>query len=86
MDKGGRPPRKKQRRPLPSARPPPEPESEPEAESDGELAPEFKIGTREIVAVEHPMIIQNLDNGIKTFGNNQPFERVSTPHVLVQVP
>ncbi|PMD37773.1 hypothetical protein L207DRAFT_464242 [Hyaloscypha variabilis F] len=76
MDKGGRPPRKKQRRPLPSARPPPEPESEPEAESDGELAPEFKIGTREIVAVEHPMIIQNLDNGIKTFGNNQPFERI----------
>ncbi|KAE9364185.1 hypothetical protein N431DRAFT_488810 [Stipitochalara longipes BDJ] len=80
MDKGGRPPRKKQRRPLPSARPPPEQESEsepePEQEQEQELAPEFKIGTREVVAVEHPAIIQNLDNAIKTFGNNQPFERI----------
>ncbi|RKF56549.1 General transcription factor 3C polypeptide 5 [Erysiphe neolycopersici] len=31
---------------------------------------------RKIVAVEHPMIIKNLDNGIKTFGTNHPFERV----------
>jgi len=78
MERRGRPPRKRQRRPLPSARPPPEPESESEhEESEGELAPEFKIGPREVVAVEHPAIIQNLDNGMKTFGTNQPFERVS---------
>jgi general transcription factor 3C polypeptide 5 (transcription factor C subunit 1) len=81
----GPPPRKKQRRPLPARRPPPEPEPA--------LAPEFEIGTREVVAVEHPAIIQNLDNGIKTFGDNQPFERVSSStvaapfcHALVEVP
>lgn len=41
-----------------------------------------EISRRKIVAVEHPMIIKNLDNGIKTFGTNLPFERVShhLPH------
>jgi len=77
MQKSGRPPRKRQRRPLPNARPRAAPESE---ESEAELAPEFKIAPREVVAVEHPAIIQNLDNGMKTFGTNQPFERVSIPH------
>ena len=72
----GPPPRKKQRRTLPTARRPPEAEPEPER-----LAPEFEIGPREVVAVEHPAIIQNLDNGIKTFGTNQPFERVSSSTV-----
>ncbi|KAH8758701.1 RNA polymerase III transcription factor IIIC subunit-domain-containing protein, partial [Hyaloscypha finlandica] len=45
-------------------------------EPEPALAPQFEIGTREVVAVEHPAIIQNLDNGIKTFGDNQPFERI----------
>lgn len=53
-----------------------EPESEPEPEPE-QFAPEFELGTREVFAVEHPAIIQNLDNGIKTFGRDQPFERVS---------
>ncbi len=53
-----------------------DPESEPEPEPE-QFAPEFEIGTREVFAVEHPAIIQNLDNGIKTFGRDQPFERVS---------
>jgi hypothetical protein len=51
-----------ERRRLPSARPP---------------APAFEIAPREVVAVEHPAIIKNLDNAVKTFGRNQPFERVS---------
>ncbi|KAH7374197.1 RNA polymerase III transcription factor IIIC subunit-domain-containing protein [Cadophora sp. MPI-SDFR-AT-0126] len=39
-------------------------------------APIYKIAPREITAVEHPLIIQNLDNGLKTFGTNKPFERI----------
>ncbi|CAD6502891.1 BgTH12-02565 [Blumeria graminis f. sp. triticale] len=39
-------------------------------------APTFLIPRRKIVAVEHPMIVRNLDNGIKTFGTNLPFERI----------
>ena len=31
----------------------------------------------EVYAVEHPMIIQNLDKALKTFGTNRPFRRVS---------
>ena len=58
-----------------------EPESEPEPEPE-QFAPEFELGTREVFAVEHPAIIQNLDNGIKTFGRDQPFERVSLSHFL----
>jgi general transcription factor 3C polypeptide 5 (transcription factor C subunit 1) len=52
-------------------------EDETEPEPEPEPAPEFELGTREVFAVEHPAIIQNLDNGIKTFGRNHPFERVS---------
>jgi len=58
-----------------------EPESEPEPESE-QFAPEFELGMREVFAVEHPAIIQNLDNGIKTFGRDQPFERVSLSRFL----
>lgn len=36
----------------------------------------YEIPFRKVVAVEHPMIIKNLDNGIKTFGTNHPFERI----------
>jgi len=30
-----------------------------------------------VIAVEHPAIIKNLDNALKSFGRNNPFERVS---------
>jgi general transcription factor 3C polypeptide 5 (transcription factor C subunit 1) len=40
-------------------------------------APILQITPREVVAVEHPMIIKNIDKGLKTFGNGKPFERVS---------
>ena len=46
------------------------------------MAPIFKVAPREIFAVEHPLVIKNLDNGIKTFGTNRPFERVGLPFVL----
>jgi len=39
-------------------------------------APIYQIAPREITAIEHPLIIQNLDNGLKTFGTNKPFERI----------
>ncbi len=39
-------------------------------------APIFKVPSRKIIAVEHPMVVQNIDNGIKTFGNSRPFQRV----------
>ena len=41
------------------------------------LAPPYQVPDQEIFAVEHPMIIQNLDRALKTFGNNRPFRRVS---------
>ncbi|TVY73448.1 Transcription factor tau subunit sfc1 [Lachnellula suecica] len=34
------------------------------------------VPPRKVVAVEHPMIVKNLEKGIKTFGTNRPFERV----------
>ena len=37
----------------------------------------LNIDTREVVAVEHPMKVKNVDNGIRTFGLGQPFDRVS---------
>ncbi|KUJ06699.1 uncharacterized protein LY89DRAFT_632534 [Mollisia scopiformis] len=39
-------------------------------------APTLRVPAKQIIAVEHPMIVQNLDNGIKTFGRNHPFERI----------
>ncbi|POS87149.1 hypothetical protein EPUL_000546 [Erysiphe pulchra] len=44
--------------------------------STAAAASSYEVPLRKIVAVEHPMIIKNLDNGIKTFGTNHPFERV----------
>lgn len=40
-------------------------------------APVYKVDDRKIVSVEHPMIIKDIEKGIKTFGNNRPFQRVS---------
>jgi hypothetical protein len=48
----------------------------PTADADG--APVFEIPDRDIIALEHPMVIQNLDNAVKTFGTNRPFLRVSS--------
>jgi hypothetical protein len=39
-------------------------------------APVYMVPGREIVAVEHPMAIKNIDNGLKTFGRNASFAQV----------
>lgn len=45
-------------------------------------APVYDIAPRNVVAVEHPMIVKNLDNGLRTFGNGPAFKRVrSASHV-----
>jgi general transcription factor 3C polypeptide 5 (transcription factor C subunit 1) len=50
-------------------------------------APIFEVTRRDVVAVEHPMVVKNLDNALKTFGvggdtTGRPFRRVSNGHVL----
>lgn len=44
-----------------------------------ETAPTYTIPPRRLGALEHPLIIKNLDKGIKTFGQNNAFQAVSTP-------
>ncbi|ESZ94358.1 hypothetical protein SBOR_5267 [Sclerotinia borealis F-4128] len=39
-------------------------------------APVYTIPPREIVAVEHPLIIKNLENGIKTFGRQPQWNKI----------
>jgi hypothetical protein len=39
-------------------------------------APVYMVPGREIVAVEHPMAIKNIDNALKTFGRGAPFAQV----------
>jgi len=45
----------------------------------------LQIHGRDVVAVEHPLIIRNLNKGIKTFGLGQPFDRVSSHTVHIPV-
>jgi len=42
------------------------------------IAPSYVVPQREIVAVEHPMIVKNIDNGLKTFGTAIPLKQVGT--------
>lgn len=39
-------------------------------------APVYTFKPREVVAVEHPMVIHNIDNGLKTFGRTPAFREV----------
>ncbi|KAF3021036.1 tau 95 subunit of transcription factor TFIIIC [Neopestalotiopsis sp. 37M] len=39
-------------------------------------APYFEAAPLKIVAVEHPCVVKNTDNGLKTFGRNPNFERL----------
>ncbi|KAG9234973.1 RNA polymerase III transcription factor IIIC subunit-domain-containing protein [Amylocarpus encephaloides] len=43
-------------------------------------APAYKVAPREVFAVEHPMVVKNLDNALKTFGSNKPFEGIVKAH------
>jgi len=40
-------------------------------------APVFTVPTRDIVALEHPMIVKNIDNGLKTLRSSIPLQQVS---------
>ncbi|KAB8292124.1 hypothetical protein EYC80_007867 [Monilinia laxa] len=45
-------------------------------EEEDPSAPVYTIPPREIVAVEHPLIIKNLENGIKTFGRQPQWNKI----------
>lgn len=42
-------------------------------------APVYSVPDRGVVAIEHPMIVKNIDKALRTFGTNRPFRRVSIP-------
>lgn len=46
------------------------------------MAPVYSIPPKDIIAVEHPMHIRNLDLALATFGTNRPFRRVSLLYEL----
>ncbi|KAL2177890.1 RNA polymerase III transcription factor IIIC subunit-domain-containing protein [Thermothelomyces heterothallicus CBS 202.75] len=53
---------------------------------DGDTAPIYTIPPRRLGALEHPMIIKNLDKGIKTFGQNNAFRAIldsASPQISV---
>jgi hypothetical protein len=52
---------------------------------DGDTAPTYTIPSRRLGALEHPMIIKNLDKGIKTFGQNNAFQAVCLPLCLDKI-
>lgn len=47
--------------------------------ADEDAAPAYTIPSRRLGALEHPMIIKNLDKAIKTFGQNSALQAVSSP-------
>lgn len=46
------------------------------ASASASAAAVCNVPPRKVVAVDHPLVVKNLENGLKTFGRNQPFERV----------
>lgn len=40
-------------------------------------APTFEVPSRKIVAVDHPCILLNLENGLQSFGPKPNFQKVS---------
>lgn len=54
-----------------------EEEDEEEVEAPAKLAPTYEIPGRFITALEHPMILENLENGLKTLGRGNPYAKVS---------
>ncbi|KAL2162727.1 hypothetical protein VTH06DRAFT_6563 [Thermothelomyces fergusii] len=58
----------------------------PHHERDGDTAPIYTIPPRRLGALEHPMIIKNLDKGIKTFGQHNAFGAIldsASPQISV---
>lgn len=50
--------------------------------TQGKCAPTYAIPARRLAAVEHPMIIQDVDQAVKTFGPNADFNTVSPGTLL----
>lgn len=48
-------------------------------------APAHILQDHEVFAVEHPMIIHNIDKALKTFGTNRPFRRVRFNTALLYI-
>lgn len=46
-------------------------------------APNLVVPNREVVAVEHPMVIMNTDRALKTFGTGVPLKHVRYPLVYI---
>ncbi|KAK4166696.1 putative transcription factor tau subunit sfc1 [Cladorrhinum sp. PSN259] len=58
----------------------------PNNHQDDDQAPTYTIPSRRLAALEHPMIIKNLDKGIKTFGQNNAFQAIldsASPQISV---
>lgn len=51
-----------------------------------DTAPSYSVPVREIVALEHPMIIKNIDKGLKTLGTGVPPRQVSGLRIFAIVP
>jgi general transcription factor 3C polypeptide 5 (transcription factor C subunit 1) len=49
--------------------------------NEGDAAPRYTIPSRRLGAVEHPMIIKNLDKAIKTFGQNSALQSVRNSYI-----
>jgi hypothetical protein len=52
---------------------------EEDVEAPAKLAPTYEVPRRFITALEHPMILQNLENGLKTLGRGSPYAKVNLP-------
>ncbi|KXX72957.1 Transcription factor tau subunit sfc1 [Madurella mycetomatis] len=55
-------------------------------EEGGDVAPTYTIPPRRLGALEHPMIIKNLDKGIRTLGQNNAFQAIldsASPQISV---
>ncbi|KAK4238723.1 transcription factor tau subunit sfc1 [Achaetomium macrosporum] len=55
-------------------------------QEDGDTAPTYTIPHRRLGALEHPMIIKDLDKGISTFGQNNAFQAIldsASPQISV---
>ncbi len=59
--------------------------SQPDHDNEHGTAPTYTIPPRRLAALEHPLIIKNLDKGIKTFGQNNAFRAVGTRFILPSI-
>lgn len=50
---------------------------------DDDGAPILTVPSINFVAVEHPMIVKNIDNALKTFGRGHPFKQVYEFQILI---